>query len=337
MKTRNMIWLLLAVSVMQAQKIPSDSWMGKLLPRIGNQPVSQLVLPGAAKAGLDRITAGTAIPEKCNSQLQDTTVGGLLRRGARYLEWSAIYWKDHNWYLGQYHYSTLFGVQVAVGQPLDHALAEVSAFISDARHSNEVVILHISAHIDGRKTAPFTSPYGNLDSLQEQQLLGKLYAKIGTYLYTGQGFHGSMTLNQVLDTVHKVQTKRSGALLLLYASDDHIKGTKPGIIRAGRCASRAGFRYIDAERRTDRVDTLQARWKWLEQQTAPGCCKIMPWVLTWRSTDNKCTVNLSARANEALETWLKDKAYASLPQVISVYFFDERFARQCIEINSNKR
>jgi len=339
MRTQRFLFLLLLLPLLAlTQTVQTDQWMGRLSAQIGDRPLSQVVLPGAYKAGLQRINGGTAIPDKCNSQTQDTTVYGLLQRGARYLDLSLVYWKDDTWYLGHYTYNQLFGVQIGVGQKLDEAMKDIVRFIDDEKHRSEVVVLHVSFHVNGKSSVASVSPYGDLAPALEKTLFDKLHAQLDPYLFNATEPIGSYSINQILASVQSRQSKKSGALVLLYSASEQGQEQEAGagIIRANACGQAGQMPLRYAFKKTNRSDSLVANWKWLDQQ-AGDCYTVLPWALTWRSTDDRCTVYMAFGANQTLEDYLNKGGPLTLPQVISICFFDQRSANLLIRLNQAKK
>jgi len=337
MKKNSIILILLCIAgLQQAQNYRTDTWMRDLNKLTGNKPLSQLVLPGAYKAGINGISFSTAIPEKCSTLSQDTTVYGLLRRGARYLDITLICRNDSTWYLGTYNYTSLFGMQFATGQPLNSALQDLAAFMNAPQHAGELVVLNISGYADSKKTGKPASGYGDIDPVKKEKLIKKLAGALDAYLYKA-AFTPAVTINQVLSAVQKKQAagKRTGAIILLFNDVNELPLKMPGVLRSDSCGSKAGIAIKTLFYKTVIAADLKSRWAVWGSAGNRGCFSVMQWALTWRSTDNKCNSQMALVANTELEALIVTKKPAFYPQAICVFFLDENLAKKIIQLNIN--
>ncbi len=326
------ILILCSIFLCRAQNVHTDKWMYDMNKIIGNKPLNKIILPGAYKCGLDRINAGTAIPERCNTQSQDTTIYGLLCRGARYLDMSVICWRDNNWYLGSYNYSALFGMQMAIGQSLDNALDDIVKFLTEKRHTGEIIILHVSGYADSKKNGSPSTIYGELDSLKKEALMNCISDKLKACLYKEKNPMNS-TVNQVLASVQKTQKEKRGAAIALF-NDTRESGSKyQGILKAGDCYSKTEIKMNTCYKKTDSLTVLYKQWNLWEKTHKYDCYTVLQWVLTWRSTDNKCNQQLAQSANSGLIDLLSKNNTSLYPQVFCVYFLNRSLSTQFIRLN----
>lgn len=340
-----MSFLLVAVAyLMPAQRFQTDNWMGDLNAEIHDKTIGSLVVPGAYRCGLHRITQSTGSPERCNTVSQSEDVQGLLDRGARYLDLSVVCWRNE-WYLGAFSYSLRDGLQIAVGQPLGQALDEMAEFLSEKGHSKEVVILHLSRYVDSRltlekkekleakKDAFAETSFGLLDSLKKDELLKLCSRKLSAFLYqSADPLHARV--DSILASVQKVGKQKTGAAIFL-VNDTGKSAAYPGITVTAQCRAKDKNTVNTCFRRTDSLLVLNRQWNaWRVGED--GCYQVRRWVLSWRSNDSKCTSRLAEMANESLEKLLEDETTQPLSGVCCVAFLDRSLSRKIIRLNTGK-
>lgn len=345
MKTFISFLLIAVVYAVPAQRFQTDSWMGDLSAEIHDKTIGSLVLPGAYRCGLQRITQSTGNPERCNTASQSEDVRGLLDRGARYLDLSVVCWRN-DWYLGAFSYSFRDGLQIAVGQSLDKALDEITGFLSEKDHSKEVVILHVSRYVDSRLTMEkrekleakkevFTeTSFGLLDSLKKDELLKICSRKLSAFLYQpADPLHARV--DSILGSVQKAGKQKTGAAIFLI-NDSGVLATYPGITRTDQCLAKQVSTMNICFRRTDSLLVLNRQWNaW--QIGEEGCYQVRRWVLSWRSNESRCTSRLAEMANESLEKLLEDEATQPLSGTYCVAFLDRSLSRKIIRLNTGNR
>lgn len=344
MKTLISFLLVAVVYFMPAQSFQTDSWMRDLGTKIYHKPVGSLVLPGAYRCGLQRITQSTGSPERCNTVSQSEDVKGLLEHGARYLDLSVVCWRNE-WYLGTFSYSLRDGLQIAVGQSLDKALEEVAAFLSEKDHTGEIVILHISRYIDSRLTTEkkekleqkkelfSETAFGLLDSLKKDELLNICSRKLSAFLYRpANPLHARV--DSILSSVQRREKQKTGAAIFLI-NDSGKSAAYPGITKTGQCPTKHITTINTCFRRTDSLLVLNRQWNtWRVGED--GCYQIRHWVLSWRSNESRCTSRLADMANESLEKLLENEATQPLSGVCCAAFINRSLAGKIIRLNTGK-
>lgn len=338
------ILLIAVVYIMPAQRFQTDEWMGDLSAEIHDKAIGSLVLPGAYRCGLQRITQSTGNPERCNTVSQSEDVQGLLDRGARYLDLSVVCWRNE-WYLGAFSYSFRDGLQIAVGQSLDKALEEIAKFLSEKDHSKEVVILHISRYVDSRLTmekretleakrdAFAETSFGLMDSLKKDELLKICSRKLSAFLYPSAD-PLQASVDSILASVHKAGKQKTGAAIFLI-NDTGKLASYPGITVTGQCQAQQLNTVNTCFRRTDSLLVLNRQWNaWRVGED--GCYQVRRWVLSWRSNESRCTSRLAEMANESLEKLLDDEASKPLSGVCCVAFIDRSLSKTIIRLNTGK-
>ncbi len=333
------------VCLMPAQRFHTDNWMGDLSGELHDKTIGSLVLPGAYRCGLQRMTQFTGNPERCNTVSQSEDVRGLLDHGARYLDLPVVCWRNE-WYLGTFSFSPRDGLQIATGQLLDKALDEIAGFLSEKDHSKEVVILHVSRYIDSRltlekrekleaqKDAFAETSFGLLDSLKKDELLKICSRKLSDFLYrSADPLHARV--DSILACVQKAGKQKTGAAIFLF-NDTGLVASYPGITKAGLCQEKQGNSVNTCFRRTDSLLVLNRQWNaWRVGQE--GCYQVRRWVLTWRSNESRCTSRLAEMANESLEKLLEDEATRPLSGVCCVAFLDRSLSRKIILLNTGNK